>query len=323
MVDDRYRRRDEHGYDPDRARNQGRYKREFYEDRERYGASGTANEADFGDDRYQPESSRSSHEGYGREGAGRMDEFVRRGGSHDIYGRGRYPGNASAESFSEDYDAGSGRDPYGRDHYPGDTTQERYGAQQGGRRLQGGGDLYGRNRYPGNASREGYAGSGERFGGAYGDYPERFAGGYDDYGRDLEGQAYGPSPRSASSDRSFGAHRGRGPRGYTRSDERIREDVNDRLSDDGHIDASDIEVSVSNCEVTLSGTVSDRSQKRRAEDLAEAISGVLHVQNNIRVNREGINQDAARRSGTDMSGVSTKPGGTSTGSSTGDPSGKG
>ena len=40
-------------------------------------------------------------------------------------------------------------------------------------------------------------------------------------------------------------HRGRGPRGYTRSDERIREDVNDRLTDDGWLDASDIDVQVS------------------------------------------------------------------------------
>jgi osmotically-inducible protein OsmY len=78
-------------------------------------------------------------------------------------------------------------------------------------------------------------------------------------------------------------HRGRGPKGYTRSDDRIREDVSDLLSDDWSVDASDIEVSVSNREVTLTGTVSDRSAKRRAEDLAESVSGVQHVQNNLRV----------------------------------------
>jgi osmotically-inducible protein OsmY len=84
-----------------------------------------------------------------------------------------------------------------------------------------------------------------------------------------------------------GQHRGRGPRNYTRSDERIREDVNDRLSDDPMVDASDIDVSVSNGEVTLSGTVQNRWDKRRAEDVAEDVSGVKHVQNNLRVQQQG------------------------------------
>lgn len=80
-----------------------------------------------------------------------------------------------------------------------------------------------------------------------------------------------------------GEHRGRGPKNYTRSDERIREDVNDRLSDDSWLDASDIEVVVKNCEVTLTGLVHTREDKRRAEDLAERVGGVRHVQNNLRV----------------------------------------
>ena len=80
-----------------------------------------------------------------------------------------------------------------------------------------------------------------------------------------------------------GEHRGRGPRGYTRSDERIREDVNDRLTDHPGIDASDIEVQASQGEVTLSGTVDSRYAKRMAEDVADGVSGVSHVQNNLRV----------------------------------------
>lgn len=83
--------------------------------------------------------------------------------------------------------------------------------------------------------------------------------------------------------RQAGQHRGRGPKGYTRSDERIREDVNDRLTEDPHVDASEIEVAVSNREVTLSGTVNSRFEKRHAEDIAESVSGVTHVQNNLRV----------------------------------------
>ena len=78
-------------------------------------------------------------------------------------------------------------------------------------------------------------------------------------------------------------YRGRGPKGYRRSDERIKEDVNDRLSDDYYLDASDVEVMVENTEVTLTGTVRNRNDKRRAEDLAESVSGVTNVENRLRV----------------------------------------
>lgn len=81
-------------------------------------------------------------------------------------------------------------------------------------------------------------------------------------------------------------HRGKGPRNYRRPDERVKEIVCDRLCDDPELDASDIEVEVRNCEVILSGWVEDRYAKRHAEDLAESIPGVTHVENRIRVNRE-------------------------------------
>lgn len=82
-----------------------------------------------------------------------------------------------------------------------------------------------------------------------------------------------------------GQHRGKGPKGYTRSDQRIQEDVCDRLSYDDRLDATNIEVKVQDGEVTLSGTVTDRDQKRRAEDLVERILGVRDVENHIKVNR--------------------------------------
>ncbi|HZZ89135.1 MAG TPA: BON domain-containing protein [Caulobacteraceae bacterium] len=78
-------------------------------------------------------------------------------------------------------------------------------------------------------------------------------------------------------------HRGRGPKGYQRSDERIREDVSDRLTDDPIVDASEIEVSVAGGEVTLNGAVFSKTAKRRAEDCADDVTGVTHVQNNLRV----------------------------------------
>jgi len=79
------------------------------------------------------------------------------------------------------------------------------------------------------------------------------------------------------------SHRGRGPKGYRRSDVRIREDVCERLMDDDRIDASEIEVCVEDCVVTLSGSVSSRDEKRRAEDVIAELRGVSDVHNELRV----------------------------------------
>src|SRR5262245_25414956 len=57
---------------------------------------------------------------------------------------------------------------------------------------------------------------------------------------------------------SRGPYSGRGPRGYRRSDERIREDICDRLCEHGGIDASNVEVQVVGTEVTLLGFVPTR-----------------------------------------------------------------
>jgi osmotically-inducible protein OsmY len=78
-------------------------------------------------------------------------------------------------------------------------------------------------------------------------------------------------------------HQGKGPKNYQRSDDRIKDDINDRLSDDWFIDASEIEVTVQNGEVTLAGSVEERTAKRRAEDIADSVSGVKNVENRIRV----------------------------------------
>ncbi|MFC5067539.1 BON domain-containing protein [Flaviflagellibacter deserti] len=104
-------------------------------------------------------------------------------------------------------------------------------------------------------------------------------------------------------------HQGRGPKSYRRSDDRIREDINDRLTDDPFIDASEIDVKVSSAEVTLSGTVENRLQRRRAEDIAERISGVNHVQNNLRVS-----QTEERLSGSSQASSTSGVSATTTGS---------
>jgi hypothetical protein len=75
---------------------------------------------------------------------------------------------------------------------------------------------------------------------------------------------------------------GKGPKGYTRSDERVREHVCERLSE-GYLDASEIEVTVEKGAVSLTGTVADKRAKRVAEDLAEGCPGVVEVDNRLRV----------------------------------------
>jgi BON domain len=84
-----------------------------------------------------------------------------------------------------------------------------------------------------------------------------------------------------------GPHAGKGPKGYKRSDERIREDVCERLTDHHEVDASDLEVSVEGGEVTLTGNVNVRRDKLMAEHIAEEVSGVVDIHNQIRVRREG------------------------------------
>jgi osmotically-inducible protein OsmY len=81
--------------------------------------------------------------------------------------------------------------------------------------------------------------------------------------------------------------RGRGPRGYQRSDERVREDACELLTYDGQIDASNVEVTVQDGEVTLSGGVNSRAEKRRAEDVVAELAGVKDVHNRLRVVNEG------------------------------------
>ena len=112
---------------------------------------------------------------------------------------------------------------------------------------------------------------------------------YDTYGEGRQSQGsslYGERTRDYGEGwRSAGSYAGRGPKGYRRSDERIREDVCERLTENWEIDASEIEVNVNNGEVTLMGTVNQRQAKHLAEDIAESVSGVKDVHNQLRVSR--------------------------------------
>ena len=165
---------------------------------------------------------------------------------------------------------------------------------EGGRHLDPDPDYREDGSYPGHWHRQG---------GGYSTDPDRPSrlypgrvglGGYGGHERDWRDKAgdevsswFGDeeAQQRRDMDRRRGGHYGKGPRGYKRSDERIAEDINDRLTDDWRLDATEISVSVNQGEVTLSGTVLSREDKRYAEDLADSVSGVLDVQNNLRVER--------------------------------------
>jgi osmotically-inducible protein OsmY len=258
---------------------------------------------DYDDDDYRRRRfNRDNDEPYYRgQGGGYEESYYRgQGGEQSRYGYG---------SEQQRYGSGGERQRYG---YGGE--QQRYGS--GGEQQRYG---YGRSGYSSEPYRRGYGGrpysepSGSYDYGRYeygdrtqepyyqrgyeGGYRERYRGGY---GRG--GEERGFFERAGDEIKSWfgddeaerrrradeirkGIYAGRGPRGYQRSDERIREDVNDRLTDDWYIDASDVEVSVNNCMVTLTGRVNSRDEKRRAEDIAECISGVTDISNQLRVGR--------------------------------------
>src|SRR5581483_9954868 len=84
-------------------------------------------------------------------------------------------------------------------------------------------------------------------------------------------------------DEAVGHHRGKGPKDYRRTDARILDEINERLTDDPHLDASEIEVHVAAGEVTLDGRVTTSAGRRLAEDSAESSPGGTQVWNSLRV----------------------------------------
>ncbi len=107
-----------------------------------------------------------------------------------------------------------------------------------------------------------------------------------DYDRDFD-FVYGSSYPYGYGAPGYGRYSGYGPSGYTRPDDRIRDDINDRLTWDPRIDATDVNVDVNDGIVSLTGSVDSRSDKRVVEDIADGVSGVWDVNNQLRVRNRG------------------------------------
>jgi hypothetical protein len=183
--------------------------------------------------------------GQGREGHGNQSNYGSSGTMGAVgTGRGAYGHQGNYSGQDSGYLGQSGQQM-------GPSSRDE---QTGGRGAQGQGGMYGQGGY--NEGMYGQGGVQHRYGSQ----------GYQGWG-----QPTGPG------------HRGKGPSGYMRSDDRIRESVCEALMEDDHVDATHIDVSVKDGEVTLSGTVEDRRQKRMAEDCIENLAGVKDVVNQLRI----------------------------------------
>jgi hypothetical protein len=174
----------------------------------------------------------------------------------------------------------------------GYESRQGYGLPYAGGQGYGGPEGYGPGRQSGEqqyGGLEGYRGQGQPS--QYG-MAGRGEGQY--LGRSGYAEEHPPGMALRGAGLRRGGFRGRGPRNYRRSDERITEEINDRLTDHDELDAADIEVNVTGGEVILLGTVDSRESKRLAEDIVESVSGVTQVQNQLRVARPEDHDRQAR-----------------------------
>jgi hypothetical protein len=169
----------------------------------------------------------------------------------------------------------------------GETQGRNVGGGYGG--APGYGQGFGRDF--GGALNSGADGSwGLGYGASLGPSDDR-AGGGEDYGGGGEARAFDRGRE--------GPHRGRGPAGWKMSDERIREEVCERLTEDRYLDATHLDVLVADGEVTLTGHVDSRDDALHAEVLAHRVSGVRRVHNRItepgHADDDRLGPDAAER----------------------------
>jgi osmotically-inducible protein OsmY len=297
-------------------RESGRYGREG-EYQQGYGgqSKGQYRQRGYSDEYGGRYSSRGSREtGPGGEYSGRYSSSGRDPyrGEEYAYGRWETEGGSSGSrnrsygssgrSYSDEGRYGRTSDEYSqRYNYPQSWRTESY-RDRAGREYQGGQYWGGQQRgYEGERGR----GYGEEERGWWDRTSDEIASWFGD--REAERR------RQMDRQREF---RGRGPKGYRRSDERIKEDVNDRLSE-GYLDATEIEVLVVDAEVTLTGTVNSRDDKRLAEDIADSVSGVSNVENRLRVTQSSLDRPPLGTSGREMAGTSQATGTTGSATSTG------
>ena len=272
-----------------------------------------------GDEQYQQQPSRRGHRGreeWGREQPWEREQQWGEASRGEQWGRGEQYGERPR--YQQDYQQGGRQryqprgeqygQQYGRPYGPS------YGQQPYGQPYDQDRQPYGRNyeesyigAFPSDAS-EAYRGTGgwrppqrswqgarwhrgnwdepyEQRPDQYGQPGQQYGQQYEQYGQygQYNGQPYGQGQGGGRVQQQGPGFRGRGPKGYSRSDERIKEEICERLSQDPRIDASDISVECRGAVVMLDGTVEDRITKHRVEDLVDACTGVKDIQNHLTV----------------------------------------
>ncbi len=289
------------------------------EDEGRY--SGSSEDRDYGYGSYsgsdEGESSmRAGSYDQGRSQFGRSRDTGGQSGSTGRYagygdfGQGDYSGGRRGYSGQGNYgQTGYGQGGYGQGTYGQPSYGFERGQQYGRDYGSSGTSQYGRSEYRDS----GYGGSrGGRY--SQGTFGTERGGWNEPYG---EGQQYTSRGEYAGSSMGgMGQHRGKGPKGYQRSDERIKELLCERLSEDPDIDPSDVTITVVGGTITLEGTVDSRQTKNAIEDVADQF-GLQDVQNNLRVQRQGQGQTGTEGSGKSGSNMGKGTTGTSGNDDTG------
>ncbi|KWF81107.1 transporter [Burkholderia diffusa] len=189
------------------------------------------------------------------------------------------------EDWGSEWSERSARSSAEQRDAPRDMRDAAWEAERGyghhGRRAEGGDDD--RGRYGGDP--RGFRGH-HRMG--------WYGGERDDVSRDPRAARWTDAPdlsRFGSEAQRDAMRQRRGPKGYTRSDERIREDVCERLARALDIDVSDVSVQVRDGRVELDGTVPSRWMKHDIEDIADSCMWVRDVENRVRVRRDEDEHD--------------------------------
>jgi hypothetical protein len=108
----------------------------------------------------------------------------------------------------------------------------------------------------------------------------------------------------------------RGPKGWKRTDDRLKDDICERLYNTQHIDSSEVTVEVKDGKVTLEGSVPQRGMKHALEDLIDACPGVTDIDNRVRVSQGGSQSQTGQGASSGSSGTSGSTSG-QTGSTSG------
>jgi hypothetical protein len=319
---------------PDRAERDDRDRRELggwrpetrYARGEGYGGGGEGYRGGYDDLSWRDDEREREWTGYGY---GRDEGYRSAGGGYGNPGHGRGRGWSSGGGSGMGDDYGSQGYNLGTNYGQGGPQGQGFGqgSSSYGRQGYGGGGAYGQG--PREAGYGGFGNPGYRRGegswrqgrwsegemrGANEPYdpfyqpPARAQARWDRperWDEERRTGAAGSQPGSQPGSYDRQAMRVRPPRGYVRSDERIREDICDAIVMEA-IDAGDVDVTVTTGEVTLSGNVDDKQDKRRLEDIAEQVPGVRTVNNQLRVGGQAQGQGTGTASQSGQLGTTSQ-----------------